>query len=306
MRKSIKNNNPHIHGHRGARGRCPENTLAGVKYAIESGVDGIEVDLCVSQDNFVVIHHDLTLSPHFTRDLHRRWISVPTPLRNLTFEQLSQYDVGTLRPGSGYTARFPEQVSIPNTRIPSLDQFIEYVLEYSDDKTIINLELKSNPMQPDLIPAPEYYVGLVLNSIRRYDISHRTFFQSFDWRLMRIVGEHEPNILRGLLTDLQLDGNPRSPIKNMPSDWTDSLNLADFDDSVPRMIASTGATVWSSNYADLTPALIHEARGVGLSVCAWTVNEISDMKNMIDWGVEVITTDYPDRLANILRNGDNI
>ncbi|MDA8014874.1 MAG: glycerophosphodiester phosphodiesterase, partial [Gammaproteobacteria bacterium] len=48
-----------IHGHRGARGRRPENTLAALAYALENGADGVEVDVCVTADDRVVLHHDL-------------------------------------------------------------------------------------------------------------------------------------------------------------------------------------------------------------------------------------------------------
>ncbi len=33
----------------------------------------------------------------------------------------------------------------------------------------------------------------------------------------------------------------------------------------------------------------------GFKVIPWTVNEIHDMKRLIDWGVDGIITDYPDR-----------
>ena len=47
-----------VHGHRGARARMPENTLAAFHYAIGCGVDAIEMDLVLTGDSQVVVSHD--------------------------------------------------------------------------------------------------------------------------------------------------------------------------------------------------------------------------------------------------------
>lgn len=48
-------------GHRGAKGLVTENTLASIKKALELGVDGIEVDVHLSQSGQLVVFHDFTL-----------------------------------------------------------------------------------------------------------------------------------------------------------------------------------------------------------------------------------------------------
>ncbi len=52
-----------IVGHRGAKGVKPENTISAVKYAIETGVDIIEVDVRKTKDNVLILLHD----PDFKR-----------------------------------------------------------------------------------------------------------------------------------------------------------------------------------------------------------------------------------------------
>lgn len=51
-----------IIGHRGARGLWPENTLEGFSKALEGGVVSFELDVHTTKDNFVVVHHDPTLT----------------------------------------------------------------------------------------------------------------------------------------------------------------------------------------------------------------------------------------------------
>ena len=43
-----------------------------------------------------------------------------------------------------------------------------------------------------------------------------------------------------------------------------------------------------------------EAQASGSQVLPWTVNDPPDMERLIDWGVDGIITDYPDRLRDVM------
>ena len=58
-----------LQGHRGARGLLAENTLSSFAAALQSGVTTLELDVVVTQDNVLVIHHDPALNPDITRDV---------------------------------------------------------------------------------------------------------------------------------------------------------------------------------------------------------------------------------------------
>lgn len=51
---------PLVIGHRGFAGRYPENSLAAVKAAVETGADGVEVDIRPCEEGVWVCHHDRT------------------------------------------------------------------------------------------------------------------------------------------------------------------------------------------------------------------------------------------------------
>ena len=68
-----------IIGHRGAAGLAPENTLAAFSKACELGVDAVELDVFLSADNTLVVHHDYTLKPETTRSADGEWLSRPGP-----------------------------------------------------------------------------------------------------------------------------------------------------------------------------------------------------------------------------------
>ena len=52
---------PYLMAHRGNRVRCPENTLAAFRWALEEGADILETDLHLSADGELVCIHDVTL-----------------------------------------------------------------------------------------------------------------------------------------------------------------------------------------------------------------------------------------------------
>jgi len=303
-------NRPAVHGHRGARGRMPENSIPAISYAIASGADAAEVDVCVSADDVLVIHHDLHLSSDLTCDANDDRVNPPIAIRDQTLTQLKQFDIGQLDRQSEYAKRFLQQISLPNTSIPTLTDFIERILSDADEKFVFNIELKSAPDNPNLVPQPNRYIDLLLETLLPYinssnSFCSRLFIQSFDWRLITTLMQRHSGIQCGLLTDQQADGAPRIPVTNVRTLWTDRLDLAKYP-SVPQMIASTGAQVWSSNHLDLNQDLVEEAHQAGISVYCWTVNMLEDMERMIAIGVDAITTDYPAELARLLDKNQKV
>jgi glycerophosphoryl diester phosphodiesterase len=51
----------------------------------------------------------------------------------------------------------------------------------------------------------------------------------------------------------------------------------------------------------LTPRFLRAAERLGLKVHVWTINQVADMKRLMDMGVDAILTDYPDRLVPLVR-----
>lgn len=53
----------------------------------------------------------------------------------------------------------------------------------------------------------------------------------------------------------------------------------------------------------VTPSFVRAAHGRNLPVHVWTVDEEADMRRLLEWGVDGIQTDRPDRLARVLAKG---
>lgn len=57
---------------------------------------------------------------------------------------------------------------------------------------------------------------------------------------------------------------------------------------------------WYGGKRVLTPRLVRDAHGKNIAVHVWTVDEVADMNRLLEWGVDGIVTDRPDRLARVL------
>jgi len=301
-----------VHGHRGARGLLPENSLPAFAKALELGVDVLELDTGVTKDGVVVISHDPCLNPDFVRDASGAWV-LPTSKDNkygrclvdLTYAEIQQFDVGRIQPGTEYAKRFSSQQSIDGTRIPTLAALFMLVKQKGDARVRFNIETKLSPMARNETVSPQAFVEKLLAVIRENDMASRVTIQSFDWRTLQISQRLAPNIPTVYLTVQQKWMDNIGAGSREGSAWTAGINAREYGDSVPRMVkAAGGAAVgntWSPYFGDVTPAKIAEAKAPGLKVVVWTVNEPKDIEQMLMWKVDGIISDYPDRVIALRR-----
>jgi glycerophosphoryl diester phosphodiesterase len=291
-----------LQGHRGARALRPENTLAGFAHALEIGVTTLELDCGVTKDGVVVVSHDRALNPDHTRDEHGEFLTEPGPLiRELSYAELRQYDVGRLRPGSDYALNFPEQQPVDGERIPRLADVFELVQKSGNREVRFNIETKIDPTQPEATVAPEAFAAALVAEIRAAGMESRTTIQSFDWRTLVEAKKLAPEIAIVALTDQQPDEDTMEVGKPGASVWLGGFDVDDHGGSVPRTVKALGATVWSPHALDLTPALVDEAQALGLAVVPWTVNEPEEMERALALGIDGLITDHPDRLRAVLQ-----
>ncbi len=78
-----------VQGHRGARSQRPENTLPAFEYALEQGVDTLEMDMAVTKDGVIVISHEPLLSRGLCLDPKGRPVTTDIPIHALTLAQVT-------------------------------------------------------------------------------------------------------------------------------------------------------------------------------------------------------------------------
>lgn len=265
-----------IQGHRGCRGLLPENTIPAFLKAINLGVHTLELDVAISKDNIVVVSHEPFMSRTICLDVQGNEIPESDDkkynLYQMTFDSIKQFDCGTK-----FHPRFTEQEKI-KTYKPSLDEVIKRA-KTKNQKIKFNIEIKSKPEYDNIYtPKPDEFVALVLDVINENNIFNETNLQSFDLRVLEEIKKQSPKMRVALLVDEDEDL------------WNKMAKMT----YLPEII--------SPYYKLLNKKMVRNLKTEGFEVIPWTVNEIDEMKLMIDFEVDGIITDYPDRLKALLRD----
>ena len=110
---------PMIYGHRGASAEAPENTLEAFKAAAEAGADGVELDIQLTKDGYIVVMHDETID---------RTSDGSGFVKDMTLDELRQYNYNNHKEG------------FPFCMIPLIEDVFEILKPYELN---INIELKT-------------------------------------------------------------------------------------------------------------------------------------------------------------------
>jgi glycerophosphoryl diester phosphodiesterase len=293
-----------LQGHLGARGLAPENTLAGFALALGIGVTTLETDIAISHDGVLLISHDPALNPDITPGPDDQFLGSRGPvIWHTDFAELQRYDVGRLRPGARYAEQHPVQQPSDGARLPRLDELFALVKKSGNTQVRLALEVKVTPHAPGETMAPESPSRALVDAVCAAGLAPRTTILSFDWRALQAVQKLAPEIGTVYLSMQQPSFDNIGANKSGTSPWTAGIAFAD-QGSVPKMIKAAGGRIWSALHVDLDAAKVKEAKALGLTVLAWTVNEPARMAQLIEMGVDGIVTDRPDLLrAEMQRRG---
>jgi glycerophosphoryl diester phosphodiesterase len=155
---------PRVFAHRGGAALAPENTIAAFDRAAALGVHGIELDVRLSRDGVVVVHHDATLER-------------TTNLRGL----VEQHTVAELaRADAGFN--FQSDEGRPYREVGVTIPTLEAVLRRYPHLPVI-VELKVN--HPEMAAS-------VLAVVRKVDAADRVCIGAFGLRVLRAVRGQAP------------------------------------------------------------------------------------------------------------------
>ncbi len=161
-----------IFGHRGYPHKFPENSLNGFAYAIEHGIDGLEFDVHLTQDNVPVIMHDEKIN---------RTTNGRGKIRDYTYQELQQFYL------------------TDGERIPKLTELLALA---SQKPVHLNLEFKTNKIHYPNIER------IVLDTVSQYDLVNPVIYSSFSLETLKDAYRISPSQQYCLLADHPLR-NPR-------------------------------------------------------------------------------------------------
>ncbi|MFL5341206.1 MAG: glycerophosphodiester phosphodiesterase family protein [Gemmataceae bacterium] len=276
----------HVQGHRGARGLAPENTLPSFERAFDIGVSSVETDLFPSADGIPVLIHDPETAGELVgrlsaSELRRRIVDRnPDPVR---FPAQS----AEVTPSA---AEFCQQRGVPPFGVPSLTELFEFASFCARDarkpaeqrqragRVLFDLEIKRFPFRPELFAADaQQTVVAVVNAVQAAGLSERTVIRSFDHRLVAVVRRLSPRIRTAVII----------------------AGTAPIDPA--RLALDVGASIYCPDYQFVDAEVIDLCRGNGVMTIPWTVNDPAEWHRLRAFGVDGITTDFPDRLMTWLR-----
>jgi glycerophosphoryl diester phosphodiesterase len=282
--------------HRGARAFAPENTLPAFAKAQTFGCDMVELDVHLSKDNEIIVHHDDNLIR--CTDVKDKFPDQPSYfISDFYYEELKMLDAGSWyarelalpaenRQGflqSLTLEEFDRHISPEDLahyasgtiQIPTLKQALELAQSLG---LRVNIELKMLPrMYPGLTIA-------VLNLVEDMAMQDGVLISSFDHEQLRLARQHSPVIATAVLTNERL-ALPTEYLQRIGADafhpGTDTLGL-------------------NSLTCTLDAETIKTLRRQGKSVNVWTCNDKDEMRQLVAAGATGLISDYPNRVQEIL------
>ncbi|PQZ89038.1 glycerophosphodiester phosphodiesterase [Arthrobacter sp. MYb227] len=272
-----------VYAHRGSSKAYAENTRAAYMQALADGADGIECDIHLSADGFVVCHHDPTVD---------RTSNSSGRVGEKTLAQLKSLDFSSWR-----NPHIPSQFGILHDQLITLRELVELMLE-SGREIGLAVEIKH--------PSP---FGRKLEEAMLAELKHLGWepqesrikniyvsFMSFDpesvrYLLERIPGRHVCQL-----------------VTEVDEEWIDELVLAGESDraAVASVLAQSmagGVELLNSGIPHLAgpgieyirkhPQTINTWLQNGSTFRVWTVDDPKDAKFLVGLGVTQLTSNVP-------------
>lgn len=259
--------------HRGGSQLMPENTLPAFAHAVALGAGAAELDVQLSADGQVVVHHDYRLNPGYARDANGQWLAAPGPrIKDLTLDQLRRFDLGHPRPGSDYAQAHPNVTPQDGARVPTLVEVIETVRPAADFRLLVELKCGTSEDSADPVALADAALAVVQDA----QFLDRVIFVGFDWRALIEVRRLQPRARLWFTTDENIPGDP----------------------VLFAMLRAAGAEAWFAYFANLTAEKAAQARAAGLLLAAWTVDDPAEMVRLKALDVDCLCTDRPDLVGS--------
>ena len=229
-----------VYAHRGGAALRPENSIEAFDHGVSLGSDGLELDVHLSSDGIVVVHHDATL------------------------ERTTK--------GKG---RLAEHTAAQLTAL-GVPLFTDVLDRYREMSLIVELKVDSARL-----------VRQVVYDLRAAGAIERSALGCFHSNPLHVARKLEPALRTGSSKPETRWAVYRSWL-GLP---IGQVGYREFQ--VPERSGLTSI---------VTRRFISRAHQAGLAVKVWTVNDPSDMRRLVEWGVDALITDRPDIAVPIARS----
>ncbi len=283
---------PMVSAHRGGGIKYPENTMKTFKWCVnELNVDILEFDLHLTKDDVLVINHDKYINrttdvEYITGEVSKYYI------KDHTLEELREFNYGyNFNIDESYPYR--DIVGENNAdkaltykalglSITTLDELFSEFYDTNPDLLFI-IEIKDKEERGELA-AKIFYETL----LKYPNYLGRVVASSFNKEVEDHFKENYPTIHRGASVPSVAAFVATQYLK---------VNLFDFN---KYSCLQLPLEMYGVNLTGNT--IIKRAHRRGMAVQYWTINDESDMRMLIEKGVDAIMTDDPELLIKVLKD----
>ena len=251
-----------IVAHRGFGNYAPDNSKSAVKIAIDSGMDGVDLDGQMTSDGELVIFHDPKLD---------RLTNGSGPLKDKTLAELRQLDMGY---------KFDEKYT--GEKISTYEEILQLV----DGRLIVFVELKVSTVDSD---GSEELAASLIKKYNAYDWAYLSSFNPVVlWRLKNI----DPKIkTMFIFKDIDVDPDILKEIHPTDSKGIPWVLRSEFCRNLMRRIIkpdmlSAEITVDKRTVRDLIKK--------GYPLFLWPPNNKTDIINSLEENPYGLITDEPE------------
>jgi glycerophosphoryl diester phosphodiesterase len=252
---------PKIIAHRGGAAIAPENTLGAFRQALALGVDGVELDLQLSDDGELVVIHDVLPPGPAPKD---------APRLDAVLELIF-----ALNPD----ARIVVDLKATPWRADRRDQGRQLVDAAA--------ALFGAYQRPERIVLASFDWGALEHAAESLP-GLATAFHTIAVRSLDGLSPAQTGI------------DDRRDLLSYLEDWRQGRGKGIEALSPLDLMGGAGARIWSPQHRDVTQTAVEKAHSLGLQVWTWTVNAPSDLQRVLDLGVDAVTTDRPDKVLHYL------
>jgi glycerophosphoryl diester phosphodiesterase len=303
-----------VFAHRGGSALAPENTIAAFDSGLASGAHGLELDVHLSADGVVIVHHDAVLE---------RTTNLTGPIASRTADELARADAGYFfrrveehppcirdvdAPGPRGAGRVLLDPAVPGPRgagrvllgpaVPgprdggrvlsdpagefpfrgrgiSIPTLAAVLARYRDVPIVVELKVNASSL-----------ARAVVDDVRQADAIDRVCLGSFGLRGLREARRLEPRLATSAARE-----EVRWALYRSWCRWP-----------VTR-VGYQGYQVpeWSGRTHVVSRRFVDDAHAAGLGVQVWTVDTEADAGRLLQWGVDALITDRPDIIVPFVR-----
>lgn len=246
--------------HQGGEGVWPSNTMFAFEQAVKLGVDMLDTDIHMTKDGVLITIHDDSLD---------RTTNGKGKIAELTLAQIKGFDAGYYWPQESKETD-PHPFRGKGITVATLEEAFQ-----AFPNMPWTIEMKTDGMaQP------------FCDLLRKYKMTDRVIVASFRDSAMQDFRRACPEVMTSM-TENEL----------RPYVILNIFNLGTFFSAPGRAVQ---VPLEASGIKVVTPELVNSANQLGLVVQPWTINEESEMRQLIAMGVHGINTDRPDLLMKVL------